>query len=142
MSDVAHNFISHENGVFRHRKGASTTKQGLCVILGSRGTLSYVVAATGTVRSSLASLAHGAGRKLDRATARAKFGGKGVVERELKNPFGGRVICNDKRLAAEEAAGAYKPIEKVIDDLESFGLIKLVATLQPAITFKTAGELK
>lgn len=139
VSDVAHNFITEEDGTLRHRKGASTVRQGLCVVLGSRGSLSYVVAPTEGVGAALASLAHGAGRKLDRATARAKFGGKGVLEREHKNPFGGRIICNDKSLSAEEAAGAYKSIEQVIGDLESFGLIKVVATLQPVITFKTAG---
>ncbi len=139
LSDVAHNFVAAEDGVFRHRKGASTTRQGLCVILGSRGALSYVVAPVASGRPSLASLAHGAGRKLDRASARAKFGGKGVIERETKNPFGGRIICNDKALAAEEAAGAYKSIEQVIADLESFGLIRVIASLQPLLTFKTAG---
>ncbi len=139
LSDVAHNFVAIEDGWYRHRKGASSTRQGLCVVLGSRGALSYVVVPVAGDGQSLASLAHGAGRKMDRSSARARFGGKGVVERETKNPFGGRIVCNDKELAAEEAAGAYKPIEQVIADLESFGLIKVVAALQPVVTFKTAG---
>jgi len=142
VSDVAHNFVAREDGIYRHRKGASSARQGLCVVLGSRGALSYLVAPLASDGTSLGSLAHGAGRKLDRATARAKFGGKDVVQRESRNPFGGRIVCNDKNLAAEEAAGAYKSIDQVIGDLERFGLIKRVAALQPLLTFKTAGGEK
>ena len=139
VSDVPHNFVALEEGRYRHRKGASTARQGLCVVLGSRGTHSYLVEPLMGPADALASLAHGAGRKLDRATARARFGGKGVVAAEARNPFGGRVVCNDKALAAEEAAAAYKSIDQVMADLASFGLVRPVASLKPLLTFKTAG---
>lgn len=139
ISDVAHNFVALEEGHLRHRKGASTARQGLCVVLGSRGALSYLVEPLPGPATALASLAHGAGRKLDRASARARFGGKGVVAAQSRNPFGGRVVCNDKALAAEEAAGAYKSIDQVMADLAGFGLVRLVASLKPLLTFKTAG---
>jgi release factor H-coupled RctB family protein len=139
ISDVPHNFVSLEDGQYRHRKGASTARQGLCVVLGSRGTLSYLVEPLGGPATALGTLAHGAGRKLDRASARARFGGKGVVAAQSRNPFGGRVVCTDKALAAEEAAGAYKSIDQVIADLTGFGLVRLVASLKPLLTFKTAG---
>ncbi len=49
------------------------------------------------------------------------------------------MVCNDKALAAEEAAAAYKSIDQVVADLASFGLVRPVASLKPLLTFKTAG---
>ena len=37
----------------------------------------------------------------------------------------------------EEAPEAYKDVAVVIDDLENAGLIDVVATLRPLITYKT-----
>ena len=37
----------------------------------------------------------------------------------------------------EEAPQAYKDISQVILDLENFGLIDVIATLKPVITYKT-----
>ena len=37
----------------------------------------------------------------------------------------------------EEAPDAYKAIERVIGDLEMHGLVRVVATLKPLVTFKS-----
>lgn len=140
VSDVPHNHVELNGGLFRHRKGASSADCGRCVVLGSRGALSYLVEPLPDApATALASIAHGAGRKFDRTGAWARFGGKGVLERESRNPFGGYVVCENKKLAAEEAAGAYKPIGPVIADIAGFGLARVIASLQPLITWKTAG---
>ncbi len=141
LSDVPHNHVERIGAVFRHRKGASSADRGRCVVLGSRGALSYLVEPLKDApEEALLSLAHGAGRKFDRAGAFARFGGKGVLVREARNPFGGRVVCENKKLMAEENAAAYKPIAPIIEDLKGFGLVRVIVSLQPLITWKTAGE--
>lgn len=56
-----------------------------------------------------------------------------------RNPFGNRIICDDKRLAVEEAPEAYKNVEQVVDDLEVAGLASRIAAFEPIVTFKTVG---
>jgi release factor H-coupled RctB family protein len=46
------------------------------------------------------------------------------------------VICEDKELLYEEAPQAYKNIDVVIGDMVQAGLIRVVATLRPLITYK------
>ncbi|MEJ2117876.1 MAG: RtcB family protein, partial [Alphaproteobacteria bacterium] len=53
-------------------------------------------------------------------------------------PFGGLVVCEDRKLLVEEAPDAYKAIDRVIADLVEFGLARVVATFRPLVTFKTA----
>ena len=54
--------------------------------------------------------------------------------------FGGRVICEDKDLLYEEAPEAYKNIEQVIFDLKIAGLIEIIASYQPVITYKKRAD--
>ena len=84
------------------------------------------------------SLAHGAGRKLARHEARGKL--KGLYRREdlERNPFGGRVVCGDELLLWEEAPECYKDASSVVGDLEAAGLLSVIATFRPVITFKTS----
>jgi release factor H-coupled RctB family protein len=51
--------------------------------------------------------------------------------------LGSRVICENKDLLYEEVPDAYKEIEDIINDLQDFNLIKIVAVLRPMITYKT-----
>jgi release factor H-coupled RctB family protein len=51
--------------------------------------------------------------------------------------LGSRVICEDGALIYEEAPQAYKDVHQVIRDLQQAGLIDLVATLRPLLTYKT-----
>ena len=54
-----------------------------------------------------------------------------------QTPLGGRVICEQRELLYEEAPAAYKNIEDVVQDLADAGLISVIATLRPLLTYKT-----
>lgn len=140
VADVSHNFVEVRDDGVLHRKGTAPSDRGLVPIPGSRGSLSYLVQPLAADRGeALASLAHGAGRKFDRASmhgrVRAKKSDLAVLQR---NPYGGYVVCEDRNLLIEEAPTAYKSIDGVIGDLEHFGLARVVATFRPLVTFKTA----
>ncbi len=51
--------------------------------------------------------------------------------------LGSVVICDDRELLFEEAPQAYKKIDAIIDEMLSEGLIHVIATLRPLITYKT-----
>jgi release factor H-coupled RctB family protein len=145
LADLPHNLVevvrnaSGERHAL-HRKGAAASNRGLVPVPGSRGTLSYLVEPLAAARpDTLASLAHGAGRKFDRSSMHGRIGAKkSDLERLSRNPFGGLVVCEDRGLLVEEAPEAYKPIGRVIDDLVEFGLARVVATFRPLVTFKKA----
>ncbi len=124
-----------------HRKGASPTDQGLVMIPGSRGSLSYLVKPCVSNINNLAqggfSLAHGAGRKWKRADARGRLENHYKVKDLEKTAMGSRVICKQRDLLYEEAPQAYKNISHVISDLVSAGLVDIVATFKPLLTYKT-----
>jgi release factor H-coupled RctB family protein len=145
VNDLAHNMVELQrdaagDGLALHRKGAAASDRGLVPVPGSRGTLSYLVEPLGTARpETLASLAHGAGRKYDRASMHGRVRGKkSDVARLARNPYGGLVVCGDRSLLVEEAPEAYKSIDRVIADLVAFGLARVVATFRPLVTFKKA----
>jgi len=145
VNDLAHNMVELRSGVSGdilalHRKGAAASDRGLVPVPGSRGTLSYLVEPLGTTRAeTLESLAHGAGRKYDRASMHGRVRGKkSDVARLARNPYGGLVVCGDRGLLVEEAPEAYKSIDRVIADLVAFGLARVVATFRPLVTFKKA----
>ena len=135
--DVCHNSVTRFETGWLHRKGAAPADKGPVVIPGSRGSLSYLVAPKPENQGALFSLAHGAGRKWKRSDAKSRLSHRYRVADLQKTDLGGRVICEDKALIYEEAPQAYKDISQVISDLEAFGLIDIIATLKPVITYKT-----
>ena len=136
--DLCHNSVTRRGAGWLHRKGAAPSDQGPVVIPGSRGTLSYLVQPVAdNADLSLWSLAHGAGRKWKRSDAKARLSHRYSIADLSTTELGGRVICEDKALIYEEAPKAYKDISQVISDLEIFGLIKVIATFRPLITYKT-----
>ena len=138
MLDICHNSVTQHDDGWLHRKGAAPSDKGLVVIPGSRGTLSYIVRPRlETTDLALCSLAHGAGRKWKRSDVKGRLSKRYSVSDLTRTPLGGRVICEDKALMFEEAPEAYKDVAVVIDDLESAGLIDVIATLRPLITYKT-----
>jgi release factor H-coupled RctB family protein len=141
VADLSHNLVELASGGVLHRKGTAPADRGLVPIPGSRGTLSYLVEPLAAARvETLASLAHGAGRKFDRAAMHGRIRtGKADRAKLARNPFGGVVVCEDRDLLVEEAPEAYKSIDRVIGDLVHFGLARVVATFRPLVTFKTAG---
>jgi len=142
VGDLAHNMVELTPGGGLHRKGAAAADRGLVPIPGSRGTLSYLVEPVRPFPlDALASVAHGAGRKYDRSSMHGRVLAKrSNVSRLERNPYGGIVVCGDRDLLVEEAPEAYKSIERVIDDLINAGLIRVVATFRPLVTFKKASR--
>lgn len=140
LADLSHNLMEVRPDGVLHRKGAAPADRGLVPIPGSRGTLSYLVEPLAAARpETLASLAHGAGRKYDRASMHGRVRArKSDLAQLARNPFGGLIVCEDRDLLVEEAPEAYKSIDRVIADLEDFGLARVVATFRPLVTFKTA----
>jgi len=120
-----------------HRKGAVAVESEFIVIPGSRGTLSYIVKPIGDGESYAWSLAHGAGRKWSRSDARQRMRERFSVSELAQTPLGGRVVCEERDLLYEEAPAAYKNIDAVIADLVAAGLVSVIATLRPLLTYKT-----
>jgi release factor H-coupled RctB family protein len=142
ICDCSHNFAQPRCDGVLHRKGAAPSDMGLVPVPGSRGALSYLVEPLGDAAGqALCCLAHGAGRKYDRASMAGRVGtSKSDREKLAQNPFGGRVICEDRELLIEEAPQAYKSIDRVIGDLVEFGLARVVATFRPLVTLKRVAE--
>ena len=71
------------------------------------------------------------------AEARARVRARFRKEELRRTDLGGMVICEDRDLLYEEAPQAYKDVTQVIGVLLDRGLIRLIATLTPTITYKT-----
>lgn len=139
--DAGHNNITgrHANGetLWVHRKGATPSDAGPLVIPGSRGSLSYLVQPLGDGATHAWSLSHGAGRKWTRSESRLRVRERFHHSELEQTGLGGRVICEERDLLYEEAPMAYKNIEIVMDDLVEAGLVSVIATLRPLLTYKT-----
>lgn len=155
--DVSHNTCKVEEHVvdgkrmklYVHRKGATRAfgpnhptlppvirKAGQPVLIGgTMGTASYILAGTEKGMSlAFGSCCHGAGRAMSRKEATKKWYGKDVVnELAVRNII---IRCTSYRGIAEEAPGAYKDINVVVDVTEKAGLANKVAKLQPIICIK------
>ncbi|MCP5213352.1 MAG: RNA ligase RtcB family protein [Hahellaceae bacterium] len=142
--DVSHNFVERKevegHTGWLHRKGAVPTDKGYVVIPGSRGDSSYLVCPTNDADISLFSLAHGAGRKWLRTECYGRLKNRYSVSELTRTSLGSRVLCDNKELLYEEAPEAYKPIHTVISDLADLGLIKVIAELQPLLTYKSVSN--
>ncbi|MEM9489426.1 MAG: RtcB family protein [Myxococcota bacterium] len=138
--DVVHNSVQAEccggRELWVHRKGcAPAHRDQLTAVLGSRGTPSWIMRGLGADHG-LASVAHGAGRKMQRAEARDKLRTRYRRKQLARSPSGSVVICDDSKLLYEEHPDAYKPIEPVIDSLVRARLADRVAAIEPLITVK------
>ena len=138
--DGCHNSVARRENereiVWVHRKGAVETKGEPVVIPGSRGSLGYLVKPIGNGATHAWSLAHGAGRKWARSEARLRMRERFGVRQLTQTPLGGRVICEERDLLYEEAPAAHKNIEDVVQDLMDAGLISVIATFRPLLTYK------
>jgi len=156
--DACHNSITarecDRETVWVHRKGAVAadvspwsgrsgltpsrdTAANVVIIPGSRGSFSYVVKPIGDGESHAWSVPHGAGRKWARSETRLRMRERFSVPELIQTPLGGRVICEERDLLYEGAPAAYKNIEAVIQDLVDAGLVSVIATLRPLLTYKT-----
>ena len=127
-----HNYVSEEvhygEQVLVTRKGAIRAGRGeLGIIPGSMGTRSYIVRGLGN-RESFESASHGAGRKMSRGKAKAKF-----TVRDLEEQTDG-VECRKDRNVLDEIPGAYKRIEQVMANQRD--LVEVVAELKQVLCVK------
>jgi release factor H-coupled RctB family protein len=138
--DLIHNDVAREQVEQRelwvHRKGCAPAHADRpTVVLGTRGTASYVMRGLGQ-QACLCSVAHGAGRRMTRSEARAKVAHKYARKSLTRTACGSRVICDDKDLLYEEHPDAYKNIDEVVESLEQAGAATRVAMLVPMVTVK------
>jgi tRNA-splicing ligase RtcB len=135
MINIAHNYASIENhfgkNVVVHRKGATSARTGeIGIIPGSQGTKTYIVEGLGNPESFM-SCSHGAGRKLGRNEAMKTLDLKEEIE--IMNSQGIlHGIRNIKDL--DEATGAYKDIDQVMDNQRD--LVRILVELKPMAVVK------
>ncbi|MFC5668034.1 RtcB family protein [Kitasatospora misakiensis] len=127
-----HNYVSEEryDGVdlLVTRKGAIRAGSGdFGIIPGSMGTGSYIVRGLGN-EASFNSASHGAGRKMSRNAAKKRFTTRDLVEQTQG------VECRKDAGVVDEIPGAYKPIEKVIEQQRD--LVEVVAHLKQVVCVK------
>ncbi|HIJ79217.1 MAG: RtcB family protein [Desulfobulbaceae bacterium] len=135
MINIAHNYAAMEEhfgeNVMVHRKGATRARAGeIGIIPGSQGTPSYIVRGLGN-RESFESCAHGAGRKMGRKQAQRILSLE--QEQERLNKQG---IIHGLRSVRDldEASGAYKNIDQVIDN--QLDLVEVLVELRPLAVIK------
>jgi release factor H-coupled RctB family protein len=94
--DVCHNSVERiqiaERSLWLHRKGAAPSTQGLVVVPGSRGALSYLVLPRDPRVHSAFSLAHGAGRKWARSDSCGRLEKRFTAKQLTRTPLGSVVI--------------------------------------------------
>lgn len=157
LFDVSHNTCKEElhdvggtpKRLFVHRKGATRAfgpghpdlpadlrVAGQPVLIGgSMGTASHIlVGAAGNEALAWSSACHGAGRAMSRHQATRTWTGRQLV-RELA-ARGILVRSPSMRGVAEEAPGAYKDVDQVVDIAHAAGLAHKVARLEPLICIK------
>ncbi|MFF0059954.1 RtcB family protein [Streptomyces sp. NPDC005279] len=127
-----HNYVAEERyegmDLLVTRKGAIRAGSGeFGIIPGSMGTGSYIVKGLGNAES-FNSASHGAGRKMSRSAAKRRFS-----TRDLEEQTRG-VECRKDSGVVDEIPGAYKPIEKVMEQQRD--LVQVVAKLKQVICVK------
>jgi len=157
LFDVSHNTCKEEwHGIdgkkrhlFVHRKGATRAfgaghpdlppafaAIGQPVFIGgSMGTSSAIMAgAAARPERAFASACHGAGRQMSRHQAARRWHGRQVIDALAAR---GIIIKSpSSRGVAEEAPGAYKDTDAVVDSAHDAGLARKVARLEPLICIK------
>ncbi len=126
-----HTVNKEKRKLFVHRKGATRSFPDQPVLLaGSMGTASYILKGTETaMQKSFGSSAHGAGRAMSRHGALRKFRGD-KVQQELADKGIVAKATSPKSLA-EEAPGAYKDVESVIESVHNSGISLKVVRMEP-----------
>lgn len=138
--DSVHNSITVRTiaGVkyYIHRKGAAPADVNYVVVAGSRGSKSYIVKPIADSEKYGFSISHGAGRKWPRSSCKERlesvYSKKNIKNKQMQF----NLICADKKLIYEEAPEAYKDIDKVMEDMLKENMVKVIASLNPMITYK------
>lgn len=150
--DVAHNIAKLEEHevdgkkvkVFVHRKGATRSfppghlavpkdyrSIGQPVLIpGSMGTASYILVGTPTaMKITFGSSPHGAGRMKSRAEAKRTYRGS-TIKTQLESR-GIIIRAASMAVVAEEAPGAYKDVDRVVDVAHAVDIAKKVVRMTP-----------
>ena len=142
LYDVSHNIAKEEVHEIHgakctcmvHRKGATRAMPNQPVLVpGDMGTGSWLLEGVETNRA-FSSSCHGAGRVLSRSQAKKQIDGK-ALKKELESR-GIRVHANTPNIISEEAPGAYKNVDEVIELSQKAGLAKPIARMMPLAVIK------
>ena len=159
LYDVPHNITKRERhggeDIWVHRKGATRAfpperMKGTAfddvgspvLIPGSMGTASYVLLPGRNAEEALASVNHGAGRRMSRTEASGGRRGRqkrpaAISDEDFRRAMKGVFLyAADMRGAKEEAPQAYKDIDEVIAVVAGAGLADPVARLTPLAVLK------
>jgi len=148
LYDVGHNLVQLEahggRALYVHRQGASralppgemtgdpvfsVTGQPL-LVPGSMGASSFICVARGGVGATWRSANHGAGRRLDKPEARKEFSVDGVEAEMARRRI--TLFKEGSRIGiAEQAPGAFKDIDAVLDVMMRTGIAMPVARTAP-----------
>ncbi len=156
LYEVAHNTAKIEehnvNGVFKkvlvHRKGSTRASfntndlpekyklVGQPVLVGgTMGTSSYILRGTDkAMKYTFGSAIHGAGREKSRVQSKKEYNANSIVK--SLSDKGIIVKGHSKSGIAEEAPGAYKDVEEVVNAVHENGINVKVARLKPLIVVK------
>jgi tRNA-splicing ligase RtcB len=157
LYDVAHNTCKIESHdmdggpkrVLVHRKGATRAfgpgrvevpqrYRGVgqpLLVGGTMGTASYILRGTEKgMADCFGSAVHGAGRAMSRMKAKKRWRGTEVIQ-ELAAK-GIEIRSRSKTGVAEEAPGAYKDVDRVVQVMHNAGVNRKVARLRPIVCIK------
>ena len=99
------------------------------------GTASYILVGTEKgMEETFGSAVHGAGRVKSRKQARKDVRGEDLITKLERD--GILVMVHSRSGAAEEAPGAYKDVDRVVNTMEGAGINKRVVRLKPLISIK------
>ena len=150
--DVAHNiakleeheFAGSKQKLYVHRKGATRAfgpgaseipdkyrSIGQPVLIpGDMGTASYVLVGTKTAMTeTFGSTCHGAGRQMSRHAAIKRFRTDDIINNLLDK--GIYLKATSRKVIAEEAPGAYKDVDSVVDVTHGAKISLKVAKMRP-----------
>jgi len=102
---------------------------------GTMGTASFILHGTQLgMEATFGSALHGAGRVMSRNQAKKQYWGEDVIK-GLRDQ-GIIIRAHSKAGVAEEAPGAYKDVEQVVNVMHNAGIIRKVAKVRPWICVK------
>ena len=157
LYDVGHNNVKferhrvdgEERRLLVHRKGSTRAfgpgrrenpdryrKVGHPIFVGgTMGTASYILRGTEVgMEKAFGSGIHGAGRAMSRAKAKKRWRGQELIQDLAKQ--GVVVRAHSYAGAAEEAPGAYKDVDQVVEAVVGAGLNAIVAKVRPVVCIK------
>ncbi len=144
-----HNVNGKQKKLVVHRKGATRAfgpgreeipkayqKVGQPVIIGgTMGTHSWILHGTETgMKETFGSSCHGAGRQMSRTEAKKKWRGETVVKELARK--GIMIKGHGWKGISEEAPGAYKDVDRVVNVSHNTEIAKKVVKLKPLIVVK------